>query len=106
MMFIVGGQEFGPFTPTQFDVVQVMWEKQESPWSESDAFFKFHQSWKWSQDGGGPFGKYQTDIQAVFEQKGFGLPWKRSRGTFKWCGLVPPKVKRPTKAKVSRSKKR
>jgi hypothetical protein len=106
MILVLGGHEFGPFTPTQFDVVQVMWENRESAWSESNAFFTFHQKWNWSQADGGPFGRHQTTIQSVFERKGFGLPWKRGRGAFVWCGLVPPKAKRVTKAKVSRSKKR
>jgi hypothetical protein len=106
MILILGGHEFGPFTPTQFDVVQVMWENRESAWSESNAFFTFHQKWNWSQADGGPFGRHQTSIQSIFERKGFGLPWKRSRGAFAWCGLIPPKAKRTPKPKVSRSKKR
>jgi hypothetical protein len=106
MMFVLAGNEFGPFTPTQFDVVQIMWEKRESAWSESNAFFTFHEKWNWSQANGGPFGRHQTTIQSVFKQRGFGLPWKRFRGVFVWCGLVAPKAKPPTKPKVSRSKKR
>jgi hypothetical protein len=106
MMLVYEGHEFGPFTPTQFDIVQLMWKNRESAWSESNAFFLFHQTSGWSQADGGPFGKHQTDIQSVFEEKGFGLPWRRARGSFVWRGLVPPKAKRSTKAKVSRSKKR
>lgn len=106
LILVLKGHKLGPFTPTQFDVIQAMWENRESAWSESNAFFTFHQKWGWSQTDGGPFGKHQTAIQSVFEQKGFGLPWKRGRGAFVWCGLVPPKAKRVTKAKVSRSKKR
>ncbi len=106
MILILGGHEFGPFTPTQFDVVQVMWENRESTWPESNAFFTFHQKLGWPQTDGGPFGKHQTTIQSVFEGKGFGLPWKRIRGAFVWCGLVPPKAKRTPKPKVRRSKNR
>lgn len=106
MLLVLAGHEFGPFTPTQFDVIQVMWENRGSTWSESNAFFTFHQKWGWSQTDGGPFGRHQTTIQSVFERKGFGLPWKRGRGAFVWCGLVPPKAKPSTKPKVSRSKKR
>lgn len=97
MILALNGHEFGPFTPTQFDVVKMMWENRESAWSESNAFFTFHQKWNWSQADGRPFGRHQTTIQSVFEQKGFGLPWKRGRGAFVWCGLVPPKAKQSTK---------
>lgn len=113
MILVLGGHEFGPFTSTEFDVVKLMWGNRESAWSESNAFFSFHQTLGWSQHrNGNPFGKHQSHIKDAFTRKGFGLPWKRGRGSFVWRGLVPSDEKpartgsKTRKRSVSRGKKR
>ena len=114
MILVLGSHEFGPFTPTQFDVVQMMWNHRQSKWSESDAFFLFNEKFGWVQTAESPFGKHQTDIKTVFVAKGFELPWRRLRGLFVWRGLVKyskrsvkkPQDKRGPERKVSRGKKR
>ena len=84
----LNGEEVGPFTPTEFDVVKLMWEYRERLWPASDAFFRFHQKFKWSQSADSPFGKHQTAIKTRFREQGLELPWRRERGSFKWLGWI------------------
>ena len=86
--FMLNGIEVGAFTPTEFDVVKLMWEHRERLWATSDAFFRFHQQFDWSQSSDSPFGKHQTAIKTRFREQGLELPWKRVRGSFKWLGWV------------------
>jgi hypothetical protein len=113
-ILVLDGYEFGPFTATQFDIVNIMWANRASKRSASDVFFQLHHKFNWSQHGDSPFGKHQSGIKAAFTGQGYELPWKRGRGQFVWRGLVPCSTKLATKIeveqlterKVSRSKKR
>ena len=92
-MFRIGGQRVGPFTDTEFDVLNLMWEHRDSPWPQKDAHFKFYESFGWPQVAdGSPFGRHQTSIKKSFNSSGLGLPWKLKRGAFHWLGAEPLKV--------------
>ncbi len=88
--FRLDGEQFGPFTETEFDVLQEMWEHREGPWPQKDAHFHWHGKWRWPQtQDGSPFHKHQGSIKKKFEKQGFKLPWKLKLKAFYWHGLAP-----------------